>query len=166
MAENININSDLIIKAYKEGNPTEKKLLEKLHPTLFKYEGYKKINSLEAALKFFGLTKADVKITVGKKLQHELKRIQTGVYLDLIADAIRNGREVDYRNKEQKKWRAWFTYNVPSGFGFSYTGYVSTRAGTGVGSRQEFLTSEEAEWFGTKFIDLHRIKLEGIPRKK
>jgi hypothetical protein len=166
MAENVTITADQVREKHKAGNATEKKLLEALYPQLFKYEGYKKIDSLEAALKFLGLTKADAKITLSKKLQKHFTRKQASLHLDLIADAIRDGREVDYRNGDQKKWYPWFTYKVPSGFGFSGTDYADSYSLTYVGSRRQFLTHEEAEWFGKQFIELHRIELEGTPSKK
>lgn len=163
MSKTISIDTDAVLNAHKSGNVTEKKLLEKLHPELFKNDDYKKIDSLESALKWHGLTKADVKITLSKKLKKHEARKQASMYLDLIADAIRAGREVDYRKADQKKWYPWFTYKVPSGFGFSRTSYDYTTANTSVGSRRQFLTQEEAAWFGSQFIDLHRIELEGTP---
>ncbi len=157
MAENVTINSDLVLKAHKDGSASDKKLLEKLHPNLFKNEDYKKIDSLKAALKWHGLTEADAKVSVGKKMQHRLNEIQNGVHLDLIAAAIRNGREVNPEDPSQAKWFPVFKYVVPSGFGFSYTIYGDSNSTTSVGSRRKFLTSEEAEWFGRQFIDLHHI---------
>lgn len=166
MGENVSIDSDVVLKAHKEGTAADKKLLEKLHPHLFKNEDFKKIDSLKAALKWHGLTEADVKVSVGKKMQHRYQQIQNGIYLDLIADAIRNGREVNPTDSNQNKWFPVFTYRVPSGFGFSCTDCDNSPANARVGARRKFLTSEEAEWFGRQFIKMHQIDQKGAQISK
>lgn len=166
MAENISINPALILDAHKKGSPAEKKLLEKLHPQLFVNEDYKKINSLAAALKFHGLTEADTKIVFPKKLKHLEKGRQISLHLDLIAAAIRGGKNVNFADGTTKKWFPIFIHNVPSGFGFSHSGYDSSGTLTYVGSRRSFFTKEQSDWFGQQFITLHHIELADAAPKK
>lgn len=86
------------------------------------------------------------------------KRIIADYKLTIIADALREGKNVDYTNTNSK----YFPYfqvkadkERPSGFGLSYDvndGWLSCAS---VGVRLCFPTWELAEYFGKQFIDLH-----------
>lgn len=76
-----------------------------------------------------------------------------------IADAIRDGWVPDYNNTDQQKWYAVF-YFIPSKkkggeprLAFNRVNYW--HRSSDVGSRLCFEKSEDAEYFGKKFIKLH-----------
>lgn len=80
--------------------------------------------------------------------------------LDDIADALNKADEdfkADFSNPEQRKWRPFFVVDN-TGFRFSLSYYVTSHSSTYVGSRlcQYFRSQETADFFGTKFEDLHK----------
>jgi len=72
----------------------------------------------------------------------------------IIAQAIRGTWEADYDNSNQKKWYPWFR-KTASGFVFSNAFCDWSFSYSATGSRLCFENSEDAEYFGKKFIKLH-----------
>jgi hypothetical protein len=73
----------------------------------------------------------------------------------IIAEAINEGR----KRKPGKEWvyfPVWDLTNDSSGFGFSYSFYDGWFTCTDVGSRLEFFSEEDSDFFGSNFMDLHR----------
>lgn len=88
--------------------------------------------------------------------------------LFIITEAANEGKEFDWNDFGQGKWRAWFDMEVsktnPSGFRFYATGCSYSAAYTGAGSRLCFFTSADAEYHGKKFLALYRAIMV-IPKK-
>lgn len=64
--------------------------------------------------------------------------------------AINNGWVPDWSDTDQYKYYPWFEV-LPSGLGFSYSGYVYARTVTDVGSRLCTDTSEKALYMAQQF---------------
>ncbi len=74
--------------------------------------------------------------------------------LKVIVKAINNGWIPNWKDSDQKKWFPWF--NLSSGFGFSGSYYCCDYAGTFIGSRLCFESSEKSEYAANQFIDLYK----------
>lgn len=73
----------------------------------------------------------------------------------IIAEAINEGR-VRKPGKEYVYFPVWNLTDNKSGFGFSRARYDGWCTTTYVGSRLEFFTREDSDFFGKNFMDLHR----------
>ena len=80
--------------------------------------------------------------------------------LVIIAQALNNGWEPDWKNHSQWKYYPWMqiaaTEEKPAGVGFSYYDYVNSRTRSGVGSRLCYQSSEIAIYAGEQFCDLYK----------
>ncbi|WP_052237523.1 hypothetical protein [Myroides sp. A21] len=76
--------------------------------------------------------------------------------LKLIAGVLNEGWEPDWSNSNEYKYYPWFKMGSPSGVGFSYDGYDRWYAGSNVGSRLCFKSSELAEYAGKQFTDIYK----------
>ncbi len=75
--------------------------------------------------------------------------------LDVIAEVLREGVILDWENKDQKKWYAYF-YEYKSGAGFRFydTCYDWTFSNSLGGARLCVDTQEKAKYMGTQFLDI------------
>ena len=90
-------------------------------------------------------------------LDERMQKYLIGLYkLAVIRDAIVDGWEADYKNRNQRKWYAVFIYDSAStSFRFFVAAYDYTFASAGSGARLSFETEEQAIYFGEQFIDIH-----------
>lgn len=88
--------------------------------------------------------------------------------LFIITEAANEGKEFDWNDYNQLKYRAWFDMEVsknnPSGFRFRGTLYSYSAAAAGSGSRLCFFTNADAEYHGKKFLALYRAIMV-VPKK-
>ena len=88
------------------------------------------------------------------------KSLDANAKLIILAEAVNtidnDGKEwfPDWSNSGEYKYIPWFEKSS-SASRFSYYDCGSWSAGTGVGSRLCFRTSEIAEYFGKQFVDLY-----------
>ncbi|MCL2291205.1 MAG: hypothetical protein FWC34_10995 [Bacteroidetes bacterium] len=74
----------------------------------------------------------------------------------VIAEALNEGRKLDWEDPNQKKWFPWF--RVSSGaFVFDDTNYYYSSADAGDASRLCFSSSELARYAGEQFIEIWEI---------
>ena len=80
--------------------------------------------------------------------------------LIIIVEALNDGWQPDWSDRNQYKYFAWFEVKAdkkrPAGFGFSATAYDAWSTITGAGSRLSFKTSELALYAGKQFADLYQ----------
>lgn len=79
--------------------------------------------------------------------------------LTIIAEAMNEGWQPNWKNDNEWKYFPWFDMNPEedeSGLGLSYYDYVSTASDSSVGSRLCFRTRELARQAGEQFIELYR----------
>lgn len=75
----------------------------------------------------------------------------------VIAKALNDGWEPDWTNDDEYKYYPWFyMQDGSSGLGFSDPGFDDDYAGTAVGSRLCFKSSELARYAGKTFLELYR----------
>lgn len=73
--------------------------------------------------------------------------------LKVIAKALNEGWQPDWTNSDQYKYYPWF--NMSSGSGLAFVGYVRDYSHSIVGSRLCFKSANLAKYAGTQFIDLY-----------
>lgn len=114
-----------------------------------------KIASLSQACKLLGYNPKTVLPNVSKMPKHLQKHTIAKSTLEIIAEASREGVELDYDNTDQYKWYPWFWLNKP-GFRF----YVSTCAFTDAystgGPRFCYLSREDSDWHAKKHLALYK----------
>jgi len=118
-----------------------------------------KIKTFEAACKSLGLNPKSLPDVSKLPVKHR-KALIAHYKLITITEAINEGWQPDWSNLNEWKYYAWFFIKAdkkrPSGFGFSYTGYAYTYAGTHVGSRLCFKSSELAKYAAKTFAKLYQ----------
>lgn len=117
------------------------------------------IISFEDACKFTGDDHEKLPVVKSLPPKHQ-NRIIADYKLSIIAEALRQGKEVDYNNTNQYKYFAVFRVIAdkknPSGFGWAYYDYALWDSCSAVGLRLCFPDNYElAEYFGKQFIKLH-----------
>jgi hypothetical protein len=119
---------------------------------------YTEIKTFEDACKAQGVD-ANVLPDVSMLPAKHQKSIIAHYKLMVVVAAINGSWVADWSNRSQYKYEPWFKVipdsSKPSGFGLSSRDYDSWSAGTYVGSRLCFETSEQAEYAGTQFKELY-----------
>lgn len=101
------------------------------------------------------------KLPVVRSLPRRHQKRQIADYkLTIIAEALREGKTVNYNDTDQYKYFALFEVKAndkkPSGFGLSCVGCDGWDAVSDVGVRLCFHDWNVAKFFGMHFISLHR----------
>ena len=76
--------------------------------------------------------------------------------LIIIAEALNEGWEPDWGNREWDKYYPWFDMGGSSGSGFAYVGYAHWDSASACGSRLCFKSRELAEYAGEQFKELYK----------
>ncbi|MDR0658829.1 MAG: hypothetical protein LBG18_07865 [Mediterranea sp.] len=141
--------------AYKNADSCGKELLEHLlGREVFSEKITDRIKTFENALEETGKPNVpefkDVPEDLREYFQYQYKAI-------VIAEALNEGWEADYKDSSQRKWYPWF-YISPSGFAFHDSGYVFTYPSAGRAARLCLKSEELADYAGKQFKDIY----EGI----
>lgn len=80
--------------------------------------------------------------------------LQAYAMMFIIARALNEGWQPNWDNSSEYKYYPWF--DMRSGVGFSGSGYDDSAAGTDVGSRLCFKSSELAIYAGKQFADIYK----------
>lgn len=118
---------------------------------------FEKVKTFEDAYAILPKTDKDKKdyakiknLDVADYIKDSLKRI-------IIAKALNEGWEPNWKNTSEYKWFPYFSFD--SGFGFSGSNCSNWTTNAGVGSRLCFKSEELSNYFGEQFIDLHKSVL-------
>lgn len=114
--------------------------------------------SYEAACAYHGVQPEDCLPVFSEKAPEWLKiHMTTEAKLLVIAEAIRQGRIP--KPGERMYFPVFFKdpYNNHASFGLAGTNSDFWNSTTNVGERHEFFTREDAAFFATQFISLHKI---------
>lgn len=76
--------------------------------------------------------------------------------LIIICRALNEGWTPDWNDSNQAKWYPYFDMRSKSGFGFSYSFYVTWRTSADVGSRLCFKNEELAKYAGKQFENIYK----------
>lgn len=81
----------------------------------------------------------------------------------IVTEAHNEGWEPDFTNHNQAKYSVWPEIKAdkkrPTGFGFSYSGYVSSYSCAAVGSRHLLKSRELALYVQVQFADIYKSHL-------
>jgi hypothetical protein len=123
-------------------------LVENFGKETFAKRGFEDIKTLEDAAEETGHTKGYLKISDEESTDEWAYRM-----LKMVVKAINQGWTPDWSNNNQQKWWPWF--NLSSGFGFSYSGYLYGSTGAAVGSRLCFETEAKSNFAAKQFIEIY-----------
>ena len=101
-----------VLNAHEKGSQSDKELLEKLYPELFKRNVRDLVNSYKEACEY------------NKSIYNDSASGSTKV--KEVVKAFRNGWVVDYANSNQGKYYPYFIYKVGSGFSLHFVCDEST----------------------------------------
>lgn len=117
---------------------------------------FNKVKSFEEACELQGLNPETCLPDVsGMPKQHQQATIATAK-LFIIADAVNGDWKADYSDYGQYKYLPYFTWDDPSGSGFSCGDYDSWNTLSSVGSRLVFCSREAAKHMGKTFTELYK----------
>lgn len=151
------LTDDSILKEYSQADEAGKQLLERLYgKAVFQQNDYKTLKTLEDCCRRNNYDPSDIKVTVPAQLSKFNDSIQAYVECLIEAEAIRNGKEVDYSN-DSMKWEPLFIYKPGVGFSFDHSYHVYSDAT--LGSRLSFPEKEQSDYFATQFLTTHKRRL-------
>ena len=114
-----------------------------------------KVKSFEDACKVLDITPS-VPVVTGIPEKYQ-KPLIANYQLMVIAEALNEGWQPDWSNREWDKWHPWFDMDDSSSAGrFSFCGAVNRYSASTVGSRLCFKSEELADYAGTQFLELYR----------
>ncbi len=118
---------------------------------------YRTIKTIEDAFKKCGYDPA-IRPDVTMLPEKFRQQLITAFILMVIFEAINDGWEPDYTNRNQGKYYPW-PWVSSSGFGFSFTHYFYVHTHATVGSRLCTDSSEKALYILSQFEDLWKVWL-------
>lgn len=142
----IEITRENAVRAYSSADASGKKMLKALLGQSFSDNVMERIKTYEDACAELGFDPEEIKVSGG--LDSDRKSIQAYSKLSVIAKALNEGWEPDWKNHSQYKYTVWMK---DSGSGLAFYGYGVWRSDTGVGSRLCFKSAELAEYAGKQF---------------
>lgn len=115
-----------------------------------------KVKTYDGACRLLKINPKNLPVVSNLPNRHQ-QQIIANYKLSIIAQALNEGWTPDWTNIDEYKYYNWFNHSA-SGFSFATTGYDFAIAT--VGSRFCFKSKELAEYFGKKFIELHKEHLQ------
>jgi hypothetical protein len=117
------------------------------------------VKSFEEACEKLGIDPTKLPTVKGLSPRYQ-KRLIADYKLSVIADALREGKDVDYTDTDKYKYFPVFSVQAsedkPSGFGLSSDYYDGWASVSSVGVRLCFPNRDLAKYFGKQFIELHK----------
>lgn len=134
MEEVVQIKTADVLKAYRDGDASNKKLLENMLPAMFG-NVMEQITCFEDICRIAGENPADYEMPANPT-KRQIKAIALA-RIELAAEVVHNGKDVDWDDFSTTKYEPVFRFTEKgvSGFGFSFTytyydytsAYVSSR---------------------------------------
>lgn len=150
----LSIKQEAAKTAYENADPSGKKLLVDLFGS--KELGLKiqdRIKTFEDALALYPPSD-NLKLFLDYNgIDKDMLAAQAWAKMGIIAKALNEGWTPDWTNSDQYKYYPWF--NMNTGSGLSYHGYLYVHSYTLVGSRLVFKSEELATYAGQQFIDIY-----------
>ena len=146
--ETLEISKANALKAHEDANAKGKSLLENLFgKKIFLKDIKDRISCFDDVLKENGTTREEFeKSCIGFEPDEIAYRMAK-----LVCIAYNEGWIPDWNNNNEYKYYPWFKMGSSSGVGFSYYGYGYWSAGSRVGSRLCFKSSDLAKHAGKLF---------------
>ena len=153
--ETLEISKQNAIVAFNKADNSGKSLLVNLFgKETFSQKITDRVKTFEEALALDGDQDEETLEFINSTVKHpDLVSTQAYMKLVVIARVLNEGWTPDWENGSQNKYVPWFKNK--SGFGLACCDYGRWSAGTGVGSRLCFKTSDLAEYAGKQFKELY-----------
>ena len=148
-----------LIKKYEKATKTQQSvLIELFGEDFFEVKVTDRVKTFEDACEVVGISST---IPDFSHFRKKLRKSMAAHYkLMIIAEALNEGWEPDWNDKNQYKYYPWFEV-LSSGFGFSDSGYGCDLTLTDVGSRLCFKSRELSTYAGKQFNDIYNDYLQG-----
>jgi hypothetical protein len=141
-------------RLYPSAAPELKELFEETYgKEFFSQKISDRVKTFEDACAVLNIDKNIYQVKVENESKDAIS-IMAYSKLCIIARALNEGWEPDWKNENQYKYYPWFKANK-SGSGLSFLDYAYWHSSTDIGSRLCFKNRELAEYAGTQFIDLY-----------
>lgn len=156
MKTTLSISASKARELYNAGCGAVKTILEEsFGKDFFKKDITDRIKTYEDALKALGVedfltVKIGIICTFGRLLP---PYVIAYIKLCVIIEALNEGWEPDWDNKNEYKWRPWFIMS-PSSFAFDGSDYGRLAACVGSGSLLCFKSQKLSDYCGTQFLHL------------
>jgi hypothetical protein len=142
------------LQLYPTAPPEWKQVLEESFPKdFFTQKITDRVKTFDDACNVLNLDRAVYNVIVEIASKDAIS-IKAYAKLCIIARALNEGWEPDWKNENQYKYYPWFKANK-SGSGLSCDGCGGWFTYAGVGSRLCYKSRELAEYAGTQFIDIY-----------
>ena len=158
MAETLEITKEAAIKAHDEASSKGKTLLENLFgKRVFQKDITEHVKSVEDAIKELGNDDVEVIHLNRMKSIGLQNHIIGNQELIIIAKALNEGWQPNWKNDNQYKYFPWFDMDNSSSAGrFSFLDSDNRSSYSDVGSRLCFKSRELANYAGKQFEDIYR----------
>lgn len=143
----ITISADAAEKALKEATGDTRKALNTLYGDQLKPKNITdRVKSFEDACGVLGISISDILSKYDTKDEAAYKKLK------VIARALNEGWEPDWKNQNQPKYLPYFEHN---GTAFSHSDYYYWSTDAHVGSRLYYKSFDLAIYAGKQFIDIY-----------
>ena len=150
---------ELIHKKYNEADAVGKELLEGIYgKNAFTQNNYHELKTLEDCCKKEKYDPLYIKVQLPEQLAEFQNAMQGHLEALIIAKAIRNGYEPNFKESSYKYFPC-FIMGDKAGVGFSFVDSVCVSTDAGVGSRLVFEEKEQSDYFGMQFSEIHKKRL-------
>ena len=148
----LNLEQSNAIKAYKEGTPSDKLLLERLYgKEVFNLKITDRVKSFEDACEVLDINPYLPDVSL---LEESLQSSVVATYkLQVIIKALNEGWSPNWNNSSEYKYYPWFNMRNNT---LSFYTYAFWTANSGVSSHLCLRTRELVEYCGTQFIELYK----------
>lgn len=147
--EILQIKKEDALKAYKEGTPGDKKLLENLFGSQLPTKITDRVKSFYDVLRILKMDHSAFNLLCNDLLEDE--KAYRG--LKLVAEVLNEGWKPNWDDPKELKWVPYFNM---TGSGLVFCCADCWGSHSDVGSRLCFRSRELAEYAGRQFIDLYR----------
>jgi hypothetical protein len=151
--EVLEVAKDKVLNAYKGGTSTDQALIKVLFGDRFLKSVMERINSFEDACAETGRDPLTTLPYPDPKNPEE-EALNAVKMAWVIVEAANEGWVPDFTDENQTKYTPYFVWK--EGVGFVCGDYYGWNRTTDVGSRLCFRSTELAEHFGKKFIEIYR----------
>lgn len=151
---NNKFNKEIAVAEFNNGDHKTKSALKNIFGEKFFQPITERIDSYQAACEELGLD-PDEELPFKDPKNARQEAANAEVMLDIISEALLEGKELDWTDSTQEKWSPYFNnYKSGSGFRFdvSVCGWAHTDASGG--ARLCVDTKEKSDYFGQRFLPI------------
>ena len=141
-------------KAFSEGSQSDKNLLTRLMPDIFKRKITDHVKTLDDALQIYKPSTNALIMLSYSGVDEDCLATRSFLEATIICDVLNEGWKPNWDDSNERKWNPVF--DMRAGVGFSRSHYDYWRTSTNVGSRLCFKSEELAKYAATQFVDIYK----------